>query len=101
MARSDIEIEPTASGWPRSRPPKMAAGVLVTESGFFTGSSAADDLVGGARARSLFRVQFRDHLCPDLVEELLKGDPEGNTWTPLPSSICKRFSIPDRRPTLS
>jgi WD40 repeat protein len=53
--------------------------LMVTESGFFAGSSNTDDLVGVVRGLVPYSVsQFRDHLYrPDLVEELLKGDPEG------------------------
>src|SRR5262245_16304561 len=53
--------------------------LMVTESGFFAGSSNTDDLVGVVRGPVPYSVsQFRDHLYrPDLVEELLKGDAEG------------------------
>lgn len=53
--------------------------LMVTESGFFAGSSNTDDLVGVVRGLVPYSVsQFRDHLYrPDLVEELLKGDREG------------------------
>src|SRR5262249_16615601 len=53
--------------------------LIVTESGFFAGSPGADDLVGGVRGVVPYSVsQFGDHLYrPDLVDELLKGDPEG------------------------
>jgi WD40 repeat protein len=53
--------------------------LIVTERGFFAGSRGSDDLINVVRGLEAFSTsQFRDHLYrPDLVEELLKGDPEG------------------------
>ncbi len=53
--------------------------LTITESGFFAASSETPELVNVVRGLESFSVtQFRDHLYrPDLVEQLLKGDPEG------------------------
>ena len=52
--------------------------IVVTEAGFFAGSLRSDDLVNVVRGLEAFPVsRFRDLLYrPDLVEQLLKGDPQ-------------------------
>jgi hypothetical protein len=52
--------------------------VILTEAGFFAGSADSDALVNVVRGlQSVSASQLRDYLYrPDLVEQLLKGDPE-------------------------
>jgi len=52
--------------------------MMMTDRGFFAGSSGVEDLINVVRGLEAFSAsQFRDRLYrPDLVEQLLKGDPE-------------------------
>jgi WD40 repeat protein len=52
--------------------------LAITDAGFFGGSSESEELVNVIEGFGAYSVsQFRKHLYrPDLVEELLKGDPE-------------------------
>jgi WD40 repeat protein len=53
--------------------------LALTPAGFFTGSRKGTEMLSVVRGLESYSVmQFYDHLYrPDLVEELLKGDPEG------------------------
>ncbi len=53
--------------------------LAMTPAGFFAASGKGTEMLGVVRGLEAYSVmQFYDHLHrPDLVEELLKGDPEG------------------------
>jgi Caspase domain/WD domain, G-beta repeat len=53
--------------------------MIITERGFFAGSVGSEDLINVVRGLDIYSVaQVYDSLYrPDLVEEVLKGDPEG------------------------
>lgn len=82
--------------------------LIVTEAGFFGGASGSDELMSVVRGLIPYSVsQFRDHLYrPDLVEALLKGDPEGrysdaasklNLQTILDSGAAPQIELIEKR----
>jgi hypothetical protein len=53
--------------------------LVLTEAGFYAGSQGSDEGIGVVRGNTAQEgARFREHLFrPDLVEQLLKGDPDG------------------------
>ena len=74
--------------------------LIVTESGFFTGSLGSDALinvVSGFQSRPA--SQFRDQLYrSDLVDALLSGDHEGRYNAGVNSLIWRKFGLNTHNP---